>query len=292
MKTEVKKIDKHKRALSVEIQGDLVKQKLDLVYKRINKEARVPGFRAGSVPRDILEKHYSGLAHQEALKELLPEVYNQALKENNLEPISHPQISEVNLDKDRLSFNAKFEVRSEINLKNYKNLKVEYGPLQVREEEISEAFKKIKDNYAQVSDDECARSLGYPNQGVLRDVLERQIYLEKARTQQINLENSLIEQLLQQTDFQVPSSLVDRQLENLIKQAELDMTLRGLNQQEIEKQRPKLKDNLKPQAERQVRVFLVLEEVGRRENIGRGEKMSKEVIEFLLRQADWKGGKG
>ena len=291
MKTEVKKIDQHKRALSVEIQGDIVKQKFNLVYKRINKEARVPGFRAGNVPRDILEKHYSGLAYQEALKELLPEVYNQALKENDLEPISHPQISEVNLDKDRLSFNAKFEVRPEINLGNYKNLKVEYGPIQVNEGEMKEAFDRIKKNYAQISDDECARSLGYPNQAVLGEVLERQIYLEKARLQQINLENSLIEQLLKQTDFQVPSSLVNRQLEDLVKQAELDMTLRGLSKEDIEKQRPTLRESLLPQAERQVRIFLVLEEVARRENIIRSEKMSKDVIEFLLRQADWKGGK-
>lgn len=291
MKTEVKKIDQHKRELSIQVEGDIINQKFDQVYKKINKDAKVPGFRPGNVPRDILEKHYSAVAQQEILKELIPEVYNQALNEVGLQPVDLPQISQVNLGKGSLSFKANLEVKPKIELKNYKHLSVEYKPIQVGEDEINKAIDKVKTTYKQLSDEDFAHSLGYANLNVLKEVLQRQIYLEKARTEQINLENSIIESLLKQVNFQIPNSLINQQLERLVKQAELDLSLRGMDKDEIEKQRSRLKENLKPQAERQMRIFLVLEEVARRENIARDEKMTKEVLEFLLRQADWKGGK-
>ena len=291
MKTEVKKIDQHKRELTVQVEGDIVKQKFDQVYKRINKQAKVPGFRPSNVPRDILEKRYSAVAQQEILKELLPEVYNQALRETSLEPISQPQISQVNLGKDSLNFKATLEVKPKIDLKNYKHLSIEYKPIQINQEEINQSLDKLKQNYTQMSDEECVHSLGYPSLQVLREVLGRNIYLEKTRTQQISLENSIIEQLLMQVNLQIPPSLINQQLESLVKQAELDLALRGMSKEEIQKQQSRLKENLGPQAKRQVEIFLVLEEVARRENIARDEKMSQRVVEFLLRQANWKGGK-
>ena len=288
MKTEVKKTGQHKRELTVQVEGDIVRQKFDEVYKRINKEAKVPGFRPGNVPRDILEKHYSGAAQEGVLKELLPEVYNQALGEVNLNPVSMPEISQVNLDKDNLSFKANFEVKPKIDLKNYKRLKVEYKPIKVSTDEISQALDKLKKNYQQMSDQDFVHSLGYSDLDSLSRAVERQIYLEKARTQQINLENGIIEQLLEQVDFQIPPSLINQQLERLTRQAQVDLALRGMKKEDIEKQDPALRESLKPESEKQVRIFLVLEEVARRENIALDDKMTKEVIEFLLRQADWK----
>lgn len=291
MKTEVKKIDQHKRELSVEVQGEVITEKFNQVYDKINKEAKVPGFRAGKVPRDILEKHYSAVAQQEALKELLPEVYNQALDHAQLEPVNMPEISEVNLGKENLSFKANLEVKPNIDLKNYLGLKVGFKALEASEEEINKAIDNLKKNYTDMPEEDLAHSLGYPGPGALKNVLEKQIYLEKARSQQAAIENKIIEELLGQVNFQAPSSLISQQLERFLKQAEVDLALRGMNKEDIEKQRPKMQENLLPQAEKQVRVFLVLEEVARRENIPRDDKMIQKVIEFLLRKADWKGGK-
>ena len=298
MKTQVKKIDDCKQELVVQVEGDIVKQKFVQVYKRINKEARIPGFRPGNVPQDILEKRYCVVAQQEILKELLPEVYEQALKETGLEPVNQPKISEVNLGKDSLSFKSDLEVKPKIDLKKYKRLKVEYKLIKVGEEEVNQALDKFKQvpssardsvasDDAQKTDEGYAHSLGYPNLETLRKALESQIYLEKTNTQQINLKNSIIEQLLKQVSFKIPPSLVNQQLESLIKRTELDLTLRGINKEEIQKQQSRLRENLAPQAERQVRTFLVLEEVARQENIARDEGMTERAIEFLLKQANW-----
>ncbi len=288
MKTEVKKIDQHKRELTVKVEGDIVTQKFNDVYKRINKEAKVPGFRPGSVPRDILEKNYSAVAQQEILKELLPEVYDQALKESSLEPVSLPEISQVNLDKESLSFKANLEVKPTIDLKNYKGIKVEYKPVHVSEDDIKQAFDRVRQNYQQLSDEDLAHSLGYASPLILKEVVEKQIYLEKTKVQQINIENNIIDQLLKQVSFQTPTTMVNQQLENLAKQRELDLAMRGISKEEIEKQQQQIREKLEPQAKMQVSIFLVLEEIARRENITRDDKMSQNVLEFLLRNADWK----
>jgi FKBP-type peptidyl-prolyl cis-trans isomerase (trigger factor) len=288
MKTQVKKIGQHKRELSVQVEGDIVRQKFDEVYKKINKQAKVPGFRAGNVPRDILEKHYSSLAEQEILKGLLPEVYSQALGEASLEPVSLPEISQVNLGKDSLSFKANLEVKPKIELKNYKRFPIDYKLVEVSQDEISQAVDKIKANYDKMPEEQCAHSLGYPSLEALRDVLAKQIYLEKAKAEQVNLENSIIESLLKQiSNIEVPVNMINRQLESLVKQTQVDLALRGMSKQEIDKQAEQIKNNLRPEAEKQVRIFLVLEEVARRENIERDGKMTQRTIEFLLREANW-----
>ena len=298
MKTEVKKIDQHKRQLSIQVEGDIVKEKFDAVYKKINKEAKIPGFRAGNVPLDLLEKHYSSVAQQEILKELVPEVYKQALGEVDLEPVGLPEISQINLGKYNLSFRADVEVKPKVDVKNYKGLKVEYRPVQVSDDEISKAVDTLRQNRSaknqdrdkksEFTEEELVHSLGYPDLAALKSVLEKQIYLEKARTQQISLENSVIEQLLAQVNFQVSPTLVSQQSDRLLKQAELELTLRGMNKEEVDKQRQALKKNLAPEAEKQVRIFLVLEEVARRENIACDDKMTQRVVEFLLQEANWK----
>ena len=85
MKTEVKKLDSTKCEINVAISGELVKNKFEEVFTQIAKEAKVPGFRPGKAPRDILEKHYASSVHEQVLKELVPDVYNQAIAAEKLE---------------------------------------------------------------------------------------------------------------------------------------------------------------------------------------------------------------
>ena len=120
-----------KREISVEVSGDIVKNKFEDVFKKIGKEAKVPGFRPGHAPRDILEKHFSSMRNELVLKELIPDVYNQAIEKEALDVIELPNISDVKLDRNTLSFKATVEVRPEIALKNYKGIKVNYKKLKL-----------------------------------------------------------------------------------------------------------------------------------------------------------------
>jgi trigger factor len=118
MKTEVKKLDSTKRQLNVSVSGELVKNKFEEIFSQVAKEAKVPGFRPGKAPRDVLEKHYASSVHEQVLKDLVPDVYNQAITAENLDVIELPQISDVQLDRSSLSFKAVVVVSPDIAIKD------------------------------------------------------------------------------------------------------------------------------------------------------------------------------
>jgi FKBP-type peptidyl-prolyl cis-trans isomerase (trigger factor) len=288
MKTEIKKLDSTKREINVAVEGDIVKNKFEEVFKKIAKEAKVPGFRPGNAPRDILEKHYGSYAHQEVMKELVPDIYNQAIDKEGLDVIELPNISDVKLDRANLSFKAEVEVAPEIQLKNYKGIKLDYKKIEVTEDEIKRSLDTIKESRKIDSlDDNFARGSGYPNLDALTEAFTKQIYIQKDNHQRQNMENQVITHLTKGADFKIPQSLIKRQLEDLLRQAKLDLALKGMPREDIESREKELAKELEPQAERQVRIYLVLSAVAKKEKIATDEHMTRKVMEFLLREAKW-----
>jgi len=77
-------------------------------------------------------------------------------------------------------------------------------------------------------------------------------------------------------------------LQDLVKQAKVDLALKGVAAEKIKEQEEALVSELEPEAKKQVRVYLVLAEIARRENIPLDDHMPRRVMELLLREADWK----
>lgn len=288
MKTEVKKLDGTKREINIQINGDVVRNKFEEVFKSMAKDAKVRGFRPGHIPQDILEKNFSPQAHELVLKELIPDVYSQAVKKEELEVIDLPNISEVKLDRNSLSFKATVEVNPQIDTKNYKGLKVNYKRIEVAPDEIKRSIDSLKEaKKLDAVDDNFAKSLGYPNPAELEKSIERQLFIQKEHLQYQKIENEIIENITKDLDFKLPQSLINRQLQDLIRQAKLDLALKGLSAKDIEEQEKRLYSQLEPQAKRQVKVYLVLAEIAKRENIPLDDHMPRRVIEFLLKEANW-----
>jgi len=288
MKTEVKKIDNSKREISIEVSGDIVKNKFEDVFKKIAKEAKIPGFRPGNAPRDILEKHYSSHAHEMVLKELVPELYHQAIEKEGLEVLELPNISDVKLDRANLSFKAEVEISPEITVKNYKGLKVNYKKIEVSPDEIKRNFDALKEaRKIDAIDDNFAKGLGYPNLSELEKAVEKQIYIQKENLERQRIENEIVEGITKDLDFKLPQSLVKRQLGDMVKRAKVDLALKGVAREEIDKQDKVLEQHLEPGAKRQVKVYLVLSSIAKKENIAQDDHMPQKVIELLLREANW-----
>lgn len=288
MKTEVKKIDSIKREVSIELSGDIVKDKFDDVFKRIAKEAKVPGFRVGHVPREILEKNFSSSAHQQVLKELVPDVYSEAIGKEGLDVIELPEILDVKLDRNSLSFKAKVEVSPEIALKNYKGIKVNYKKIVISPEEINRHIDSLKESTKTGAlDDSFAKSLGYPNLAELKNAIERQIFLQKENQERQRIEAEIIDDITKNLDFKLPQSLVNRQLQDMVRQAKLDLALKGMPREKIDEEEKKLFTELEPEAKKQVKVYLVLAAIAKKENIPQDEHMPRRVMQFLLREATW-----
>jgi FKBP-type peptidyl-prolyl cis-trans isomerase (trigger factor) len=288
MKTEVKKLDSTKCEINVAVSGELVKNKFEEVFAQIAKEAKVPGFRPGKAPRDVLEKHYASGVHEQVLKELVPDVYNQAIEAEKLDVIELPQITDVKLDRSSLSFKAVVEVTPEIAIKNYKNQSINYKVISVSSDEVKRQIDSVKESRkAEILDDKFSRSLGYPNFNELQKAVERQIFITKENQERQRIENELIENITKDLEFKVPQGLVERQTQDMLRQTKIDLAMKGIPRDKIEAQEKLLLEGIQPEAKKQVKVYLVLSQIAKKENIAIDDHMPRKVMEFLLREADW-----
>ncbi len=288
MKTELTKLDATKRQINIEVSGDIVKNKFEEVFKKIGEKAKVAGFRPGHVPRDILEKHFSGEVHQEVLNQLVPDIYHQAAQKEGLQTLDLPEIADVKLDRNSLSFTARVEVMPEVPLKHYKGIRVSYKKAEVSPDELKRNIDSLKESRkADGADDALARSLGYPAFSGLEKAIERQLLMQKENVSHQQMETQIIEQLTKDADFKLPAALVERQLQDLIKRAKIELAMKGVPKDKIEEQEKTLTAELEAEARQQVKVYLILSAIAKKENIAQDDHMTSRVMEFLFREADW-----
>src|SRR5881296_175299 len=126
MKVAVEAVEGCKRRLAVEAPADVVQQEWERAYGRVQKQARLPGFRKGHVPRSLVKVHFSDDVRREVAEHLIPDVYRKALSEAKLDPVNEPDLQEVRLEEGApLSFVAVVEVKPSIALGEYKGVEVQ-----------------------------------------------------------------------------------------------------------------------------------------------------------------------
>src|SRR5262245_26557933 len=107
VKVDVESLEECKRRLSVEAPLDVVDKAWQQAYSRIQKQARLPGFRKGHVPRSLVKLHFADDVRREVVEKLIPDLYRQAVSEAKLEPVNEPDLSDVQLEEGApLSFKA------------------------------------------------------------------------------------------------------------------------------------------------------------------------------------------
>ncbi len=150
MKVAVEAIEGCKRRLAVEAPVDVVQQEWERAYGRVQKQARLPGFRKGHVPRSLVKVHFSDDVRREVAEHLIPDVYRRALSEAKLDPVNEPDLQEVRLEEGApLSFVAVVEVKPAIALAEYKGVEVEHAPTAVTADELSATLENMREQQAQ-----------------------------------------------------------------------------------------------------------------------------------------------
>ena len=146
MKVQVEQISNVERKLSIEVPWDTVKEELDLAYKGLSKRARVKGFRAGKVPRKVLEQLYRGTVENEVVSRLIDESFRKAVQENDLVPINNPKMDDFpKLQADTpLSFEATVEVKPEISVDNFEGLEVVRKIRTVEDSEVDTELEQLR----------------------------------------------------------------------------------------------------------------------------------------------------
>jgi len=150
MKIAVESIEGCKRRLAVEAPVDVVQQEWERAYGRVQKQARLPGFRKGHVPRSLVKVHFSDDVRREVAEHLIPDVYRKALTEAKLDPVNEPDLQEVKLEEGApLSFVAVVEVKPAIALTDYKGVEVQHAPVPVTADDLTAALEQMREQQAQ-----------------------------------------------------------------------------------------------------------------------------------------------
>src|SRR6202158_3332496 len=97
MKVDIEELGACKRRLQVEETPEVVTQAWEQAFGRVQREAKLPGFRKGKVPRSMIKLHFADDVRQEVARRLIPDVYRQALAETRIEPVEEPDLQDVTL---------------------------------------------------------------------------------------------------------------------------------------------------------------------------------------------------
>jgi trigger factor len=152
VKTTVEPLEGNKVKLSVEVEEGEFSDAIDAAFRKIARQVRIPGFRPGKAPRQIIEARVGlDAARQEALSDSLPGFYERALKENDIEAIAAPDIDITSgRESGPIMFDAVVEVMPTVSVAGYQGLKVVLPGFTVTEDQIDGKLDMMRDKYGEL----------------------------------------------------------------------------------------------------------------------------------------------
>lgn len=147
MSVQVEKLEKSMAKLTITVEAAKFDAAVDSAYQKNKGKIALPGFRKGKAPRAMIEKMYgTGVFYEDAANELIPEAYETAAKESELEIVAQPEIEVTQMEKGTdFIFTATVAIKPEVTLGDYKGIEVEKKEAEVSEEEITEEIDKARE---------------------------------------------------------------------------------------------------------------------------------------------------
>ena len=141
---KAEKTDKNLYTLEFSVDKAAFEAAIENAYRRRVKRISIPGFRPGKASRSIIEKMYGKTYfYDDAINEVLPDAYENALDESGLEVVSRPEIDVLSTD-DGVRFSAKVYVKPDVSIEGYKGIEVERHVHNVSDEEVDAEISVIQ----------------------------------------------------------------------------------------------------------------------------------------------------
>lgn len=404
MDIKVEQLGPIKKKIDVVIPSEKVAEEVDSIYQKLKKTVKIRGFRPGKVPTNILKRYYREQVEGEVISRLIQTSYPEALRKVQIVPVSQPVVENGVLEEGKEFFySASFEVKPEIGLKDYLNLKIEKEKLTVTQKDVEDRLAMLRESHASLKeveedrpirvgdfilvdirgsfqdktfkegdvkdhllevgpdtylpglsrkliglrknspeeivlkipedysrkdlagkeinlkikikglkekilpglDDDFARDLGnYQGLEDLKKKLEESIEKEEKQKIESLVKNRMVDQLIEKNLFEVPSSLVERQIEFMMADTQRVLLSQGSSLEKLGIPADTMKENYRGEAERQVKCSLLVEVIAKREGITIGDEEAEEklkniaisnnqdvekVRDFYKRQGLWEG---
>ena len=152
LQTTTEQLEKDRVKLRVEVAESALQPAMDAVYRKWANEIRVPGFRKGKVPRQMIDARVGvDAVREEALREALPQLYRDALQAEELEAIAPPEIDVVEFEQGTpLVFEATVDVRPDVVIPELASIEIEQPSSEISEDDLAEQLDRLRDRFAEL----------------------------------------------------------------------------------------------------------------------------------------------
>ena len=152
MSVKVTKQEGSKVELKFKISKEAFNEALDKAFSKNAGKFKIPGFRNGKAPRNVIEKTYGeGVMYEEAFNDIAEVEYAKAIEDNKLEVVSHPEVDIKSIGKDKdLEFTIVVYTKPEIKLNAYKGLEIEKIDRTVSEDDVNAELAKVQEKNARI----------------------------------------------------------------------------------------------------------------------------------------------
>ena len=144
--------NKNEVKLSFVVEAEKFDEAMKKVYAKTAKYFTIPGFRKGKAPMNMVEKQYgTEIFHEDTFNELVPEIYETAIKENNIQVVSNPDIDITQIGKGKdLIFTAIVQIKPEVKLGKYKGIELKIIEYNVSDHDIEHELGHMAEHNARL----------------------------------------------------------------------------------------------------------------------------------------------
>lgn len=286
--------------LEVEEAYSKLEPQIEKAYVEASKEVKVPGFRQGKTPADILKKYINEEAViDRAIHFLISDIYPDILENADIKPVDYPNVEIKKLKKNEpIIIEVKIDVYPEIKLGNYKGIKLTKHEVVVADEEVDKTTDYIRKDYAKhinipenevALDDEFAKKVSkMQTLQELKSIIKTNIEFEKKHEADQAVRDEVTKKLSGLVEADIPKGMIEREAEAMIHDLEISLKRSKMTLDSylmaVKKTKEQLKEDVGKNAQIRIKAKLALEEIAKKEKLIVNDDDINKEIEILAQQ--------
>ena len=295
MKIRSQKREGNKILLEVEEDYSRFEASIDKALIEAGKEIRLPGFRPGKAPKDLIERAINReVLESRAAQNLISEIYPELIDQAEIDPVDYPSVEILQQKKNNpFVFKVAIDVYPEVKLGKYKGLKVEKKKVELSDEETLKVLGNLQERLTKTGSDEKKEPMPLDDEfakkvsrfGTLAELKEeiRQVMLKDREAEaEADLKNKLIGAASAEANVDIPNGMLEREIDIMLDELRSSLSRSNLTLEDylkgIKKEEKTLRDELRKSAEIRVKGKVVLRAISESEKMKLSdEEMDSEI---------------
>jgi FKBP-type peptidyl-prolyl cis-trans isomerase (trigger factor) len=299
----IKNLDHSEIEIEGEITIDALQKSRKMALERLGNEVKIPGFRTGHIPENVLVSHLGEVSIlMESGEVALNQEYGNILEEHKIKAIGQPEITITKIAPGNpMGFKIKTAVMPEVTLPSYKKIAKDENAkkedaAKVEQKEIDDVLKEIKKQRAGQEkkkeeeielNDEYVKTLGdFTSLDDFTKKIEENILAEKQSKLKEKKRLAIVEKLIAESKIDLPEMIVQSELDRMIAQLKEDIMRAGLTYEsyliQIKKTDEDIRKEWRAHAEQKAKLQFILRDIAREEKIEPEEEAVKKEMEHIM----------